>query len=126
MDSGVWAPERIASLQTYRAQKTTSASSARSRARFAGVSGAFPAVLTGDTVAGRSEPRREEEDDGFWGMGAGTDRLASDVSGAEDDERDETVSPASRFRGRALLWLLGEVARALRRSKRSFSGGLDR
>ncbi|GAA5965048.1 hypothetical protein JCM8115_005696 [Rhodotorula mucilaginosa] len=42
------------------------------------------------------EEARDEEDDGFWGMGAGTDRLASDVSGAEDDERDETVSPASR------------------------------
>lgn len=42
------------------------------------------------------EEARDEEDDGFWGMGAGTDRLPSDASGAEDDERDETVSPASR------------------------------
>ena len=42
------------------------------------------------------EEARDEEDDGFWGMGAGTDRLPSDASGAEDDKRDETVSPASR------------------------------
>ncbi|GAA5992097.1 hypothetical protein JCM10908_000742 [Rhodotorula pacifica] len=42
------------------------------------------------------EEARDDEDDGFWGMGAGTDRLPSDASAGEDDQRDETVSPASR------------------------------
>lgn len=36
---------------------------------------------------------RDDEDDAFWGMGAGTDRLLSDAS---DDAREETVTPGSR------------------------------
>ncbi|GAA5866905.1 hypothetical protein JCM3774_004599 [Rhodotorula dairenensis] len=42
------------------------------------------------------EEARDDEDDAFWGMGAGTDRLWSDASAGEDDGRDETVSPGSR------------------------------
>ncbi|BGP52794.1 DNA polymerase zeta [Rhodotorula sphaerocarpa] len=42
------------------------------------------------------EEARDDEDDGFWGMGAGTDRPPSEASGEDADERDITLSPGSR------------------------------
>lgn len=69
---------------------------ARRRADVAQMRGREASVEEGEWEREPDEVR-DEDDDGFWGMGAGTDRPVSPALGEDDEEdRDTTTSPASR------------------------------